>query len=155
MAQYEPPSPSELKRWLRWTAPRVCVFLGQNWRFCALFGFRRLMPGGLHKYTSQSRTESSPQPRWPCALFAALQAKHHHHPQLVAQRCISAACAAFRACHQLRLLLLLRFYCRRGSNFGGRQRAEAREREREQSAKPELRLITRSPPTPLKEEARE
>jgi hypothetical protein len=31
---------------------------------------------------------------------------HHHHPQL-AQRFISAACAAFRACHQLRLLLLL------------------------------------------------
>jgi hypothetical protein len=46
-----------------------------------------------------------------CALFAALEAKHHNHPQL-AQRCISAACAVFRACHQLRLLLLLRFYCR-------------------------------------------
>jgi hypothetical protein len=30
----------------------------------------------------------------------------------LAQRCISAACAAFRICHQLRLLLLLRFYCR-------------------------------------------
>ena len=52
--------------------------------------------------------------RVPCALFAALEAKRHHHPQL-AQRCISAACAALRACHQLRLLLLLRllrFYCR-------------------------------------------
>jgi hypothetical protein len=49
--------------------------------------------------------------RVPCALFAALEVKHHHHPQL-AQRCISAACAAFSACHQLRLLLLLRFYCR-------------------------------------------
>jgi hypothetical protein len=44
--------------------------------------------------------------RVPCALFAALEAKHHHHPQL-AQRCISAACATSRACHQLRLLLLL------------------------------------------------
>jgi hypothetical protein len=48
--------------------------------------------------------------RVPSALFAVLEAKHHH-PQL-AQRCISAACAALRACHQLRLLLLLRFYCR-------------------------------------------
>jgi hypothetical protein len=46
-----------------------------------------------------------------CALFAALalEAKHRH-PQL-AQRCISAACAAFRACRQLQLLLRLRFYC--------------------------------------------
>jgi hypothetical protein len=55
--------------------------------------------------------------RVPCALFAALEAKHRHHPQL-AQRCISAACAAFRACHQLRLLLLLRFYCRLPSAVG-------------------------------------
>jgi hypothetical protein len=47
--------------------------------------------------------------RVPCALFAALEAKHHH--PLLAQRCISAACAAFRACRQLRLLMLLRFYC--------------------------------------------
>jgi hypothetical protein len=39
----------------------------------------------------------------------ALEAKHHHLQ--LAQRCIFAACAAFRACHQLRLLLLLRFYC--------------------------------------------
>jgi hypothetical protein len=38
-----------------------------------------------------------PFPRGP-----AHEAKRHHHPQL-AQRCISAACAAFRACHQLRL----------------------------------------------------
>jgi hypothetical protein len=54
--------------------------------------------------------------RVPCALFAALapEAKHHHHHPQLAQRCISAACAcaALRACHQLRLLLLLRFYCR-------------------------------------------
>jgi hypothetical protein len=49
--------------------------------------------------------------RVPCALIAALEAKHHH-PQL-AQRCISAACAAFRApqASPKWLLLLLRFYC--------------------------------------------
>jgi hypothetical protein len=55
------------------------------------------------------RAESSPEPgarspgvRVPCALFSFCflrlqrpEAKHHHHPQL-AQRCSSAACAAFR-----------------------------------------------------------
>jgi hypothetical protein len=49
--------------------------------------------------------------RVPCALFAALEAKRHH-PQL-ALRCmlhlrhlVPGGCAAFRACRQLRLLLL-------------------------------------------------
>jgi hypothetical protein len=62
--------------------------------------FRRLI------YASQSRTESSPGA---LRSFCALETKRHQ-PQL-AQRCSSAACAAFRACRQLRLLLLLRFYC--------------------------------------------
>jgi hypothetical protein len=95
-------SPSELNVPTAASKRSASVFLiGQNWRFCALFG-------GLCQaaYASQSRTESSPGA---CALFAALEAKHRH-PQLV-QRCISAACAAFRACHQLWLLLLLHFYC--------------------------------------------
>jgi hypothetical protein len=71
--------------------------MGQNWRF--MCPFQRLMP--VNRALKAARAT--------CALFAALEAKRHH-PQL-AQRCISAACAAFRACRQLRLLLLLRFYC--------------------------------------------
>jgi hypothetical protein len=80
-----------------------CVFFkaktGVFVPFSAVYA-RRLMP--VNRALKEARV--------PCALFAALEAKHHH-PQL-AQRCISAACAACRACHQLRLLLVLRFYCR-------------------------------------------
>jgi hypothetical protein len=65
-------------------------FKGQNWRFVSFSAANRALKAA----------------RVPCALFAALEANHHHQPQL-AQRCISAACATFRACHQLRLLLLL------------------------------------------------
>jgi hypothetical protein len=61
-------------------------------------------------YASQSRTESSPDPG-ALRSFCALEAKRPIRSSQLAQRCISAACAAFRACRQLRLLLLLRFYC--------------------------------------------
>jgi hypothetical protein len=47
----------------------------------------------------------------PCDLFAALEAKHEAPPPTRRCICISAACAAFRAYHQLQQLLLLRFYC--------------------------------------------
>jgi hypothetical protein len=77
--------------------------------------FRRLMP--VNRVLKAARV--------PCAPFAALEAKRHHHPQL-AQRCISAACAAFRACHQLRLLMPLRFYCRAHELSNNQQEAGSR-----------------------------
>jgi hypothetical protein len=90
-------SPSELN------APTVASkrsvsFFFLRPKLAFLCPFRRLMPGGL------------------CQSIAALEAKHHHHPQLAQRWRISIStppvpCAPFRACHQLRLLLLLRFYC--------------------------------------------
>jgi hypothetical protein len=94
---YVAQSPSELnapavasKR----AAPRV-FFLGQNRRFSFFCPFRRLDYAGR------------PMAHGPCqsispGAFVRLwrQSTKHHHPQLAQRRCISAACAAFRACHQ-------------------------------------------------------
>jgi hypothetical protein len=135
-------SPSELNapagQWRQNAAPRV-FFNTKIGVFCVLFG-------GLYQaaYASQSRTESSP------GALRSFCGSRCEAPttRSCAQRCISAACAAFRACHQLRLLLLLALYCRLHELGNTQQEAGTREQEVDTAAAGENQITPTPPPHP-------